>query len=113
MHATLRLLEVVALLSDIPAHQLKRSFQPEPLCTLHVVILGALEAVLFRGELPRGDVAALLGMSDRGSRRVVSALLARGVLASESTRASLSITFPAALAARWLPGLFPESTEHA
>lgn len=72
-----------------------------------------LEAVLFRGELPRGDVAALLGMSDRGSRRIVSALLERGVLASESTRAALSITFPAALAARWMPGLFPESTEHA
>lgn len=72
-----------------------------------------LEAVLFRGELPRGEVAALLGMSDRGSRRIVSALLERGVLASESTRASLSITFPAALAARWMPGLFPENTEQA
>lgn len=70
-----------------------------------------LEAVLFRGELPRGDVPALLGVSERGARRAVSALLERGVLASESTRASLSITFPAALAARWMPGLFPEKTD--
>lgn len=70
-----------------------------------------LEAVLFRGELPRGDVSTLLAMSDRGARRVVSALLDRGVLASESTRAPLTITFPAALAARWLPGLFPENTD--
>lgn len=69
-----------------------------------------LEAVLFRGELPRGDVSALLGTSDRQARRVVSALLERGVLVSESTRAPLFITFPAALAARWLPGLFPEQT---
>lgn len=69
-----------------------------------------LEAVLFRGELPRGDVPALLGTSDRQARRVMSALLERGVLVSESTRASLFLTFPAALAQRWMPGLFPEQT---
>lgn len=67
-----------------------------------------LEAVLFRGELPRGEVPALLGASERAARRVVSALLDRGVLSSESTRASLFITFPAALSGRWMPGLFPE-----
>lgn len=67
-----------------------------------------LEAVLFRGEFPRGEVPALLGTSERAARRVVSALVERGVLASESTRAALCITFPAALAARWMPGLFPE-----
>lgn len=71
-----------------------------------------LEAVLFRGELPRGDVPALLGVSERGARRVVSALLERGVLQSKSTRAPLSITFPAAHASRWMPGLFPEQTDY-
>lgn len=70
-----------------------------------------LEAVLFRGELPRGDVPALLGTTDRHARRIVSALADRAVLSSESTRAPLTITFPAALAARWMPGLFPEQTE--
>ena len=69
-----------------------------------------LEAILFRGELPRGDVPALLGVSERGARRVVSALLDRGVLSSDSTRAPLFITFPAALAARWMPGLFPDQS---
>ena len=67
-----------------------------------------LEAVLFRGELPRGDVAELLGGSDRNARRVVSALLERGVLESSSSRAPLRLVFPATLAARWMPGLFPE-----
>lgn len=67
-----------------------------------------LEAVLFRGALPRGDVAALLGITDRHARRVVSALMERGVLSSESTRAPLVLVFPAALASRWTPGLFPE-----
>jgi len=67
-----------------------------------------LEAILFRGELARGDVPTLLGASERAARRVVAALLDRGVLSSKSTRAPLFISFPAALAARWMPGLFPE-----
>ena len=67
-----------------------------------------LEAVLFRGELPRGDVAPLLGTTIRHARRVTSSLLAEGILTSESTRAPLRLTFPAKLASRWMPGLFPE-----
>ncbi len=70
-----------------------------------------LEAVLFRGELPRGDVASLLGSGKRQGRRVVSALVDRGVLTSESPRAPLRLAFPAALASRWMPGLFPEKAE--
>jgi len=67
-----------------------------------------LEAILYRGELPRGDVPELLGASDRHSRRVVAALLKREVIVSESTRAPLRLAFPAKLAYRWMPGLFPE-----
>lgn len=67
-----------------------------------------LEAVLYRGELPRGDVAAIVGTGVRNARRIVSALVARGVLASESARAPLRLAFPAELASRWMPGLFPE-----
>ncbi|MBV8412256.1 MAG: Fic family protein [Alphaproteobacteria bacterium] len=70
-----------------------------------------LEAVLFRGELPRGDVANLLGSGERQGRRIVSALMDRGVLTSESPRSPLRLTFPAALASRWMPGLFPERPE--
>ncbi len=67
-----------------------------------------LEAVLLRGELPRGDVAPLLGTGDRQGRRVVAALIERGALRSESSRAPLRMAFPAILASRWLPGLFPD-----
>ncbi len=70
-----------------------------------------LEAVLFRGELPRGDVPALLNTGERQARRIVSALLARGVLVSASTRAPLVLAFPATLAPRWMPGLFPEKAD--
>ncbi len=67
-----------------------------------------LEAVLYRGELPRGDADAVAGTGERQARRIVSALLDREVLVSASTRAPLRLAFPAALAARWMPGLFPE-----
>ena len=67
-----------------------------------------LEALLYRGELPRSDVAGVVGLGDRQARRIVAALMQRGVLASESPRAPLRLIFPAALASRWMPGLFPE-----
>ena len=67
-----------------------------------------LEAILYRGELPRGNVPELLGTSDRHARRVVASLIEPGVVVSESTRAPLRLAFPAKLAPRWMPGLFPE-----
>ena len=69
-----------------------------------------LEAVLYRGELPRGDVAGLLGLTPRHTRRIVSALLESGALNSKGPRDPLRLAFPAALASRWMPGLFPEKT---
>jgi hypothetical protein len=67
-----------------------------------------LEAVLYRGELPRADAAGVVGVGERHARRIVSALTERGVLAAESSRAPLRLVFPAGLASRWMPGLFPE-----
>src|SRR5579863_3086082 len=67
-----------------------------------------LEAILYRGELPRGDVAVLLGLTPRHARRIVSDLLKRGVLISKGPRDPLYLAFPAALASRWMPGLFPD-----
>ncbi len=67
-----------------------------------------LEAILYRGELRRGDVPALLDASDRHARRTVAALVEHGVVTSASTRAPLRLAFPARLAPRWMPGLFPE-----
>lgn len=67
-----------------------------------------LEALLYRGELPRGEVGGVLGITDRHARRIVAALMARNVIVSESPRAPLRLAFPAALASRWMPGLFPE-----
>lgn len=67
-----------------------------------------LEAVLYRGEVARGDVAALLGTTPRHARRVVAPLLQSGALLSDSPRAPLRLSFSTTLASRWMPGLFPD-----
>ena len=70
-----------------------------------------LEAILYRGQLPRAEIAALLGAQERTARRVTSALLQLGVLVSDSNKAPLRLAFPATLAARWMPGLFPDKPD--
>ena len=67
-----------------------------------------LEAVLYRGELPRADIAGIVGTGERQARRVIAALVDRGVLVSDSSRAALRLVIPARLASRWMPGLFPD-----
>jgi len=44
-------------------------------------------------------------------RRVAAALTERGVLVSDTTRTPLRLAFPAKLAPRWMPGLFPEKSQ--
>lgn len=72
-----------------------------------------LEAILYRGELPRGEADRIVGTGERQARRVVSALLKEGVLISDSSRAPLRLAFPARLASRWMPGLFPEEAPNS
>jgi Fic family protein len=69
-----------------------------------------LEAILYRGELPRGDVPKLLQVTDRQALRVMNALSDRHVLTSRSSKSPWRLLFPAALAHRWMPGLFPPET---
>ena len=68
-----------------------------------------LDKLLARGTLDRGEVARLLGVSERTSRRVTSALLDLKVVVSDSPRSPLRLGFPATVAHHWLPGLFPEA----
>jgi Fic family protein len=69
-----------------------------------------MEAVLFRGELPRADIARLIQGSERSGSRLVSQLNAFGVLTSSSSRAPLRLALPATMAHRWFPGLYPVNT---
>lgn len=68
-----------------------------------------LEALLYRGEVGRGEMAALLNVSDRHARRLLSPLAKLGILVSDEPKSALKLGFPAALASRWMPGLFPMS----
>lgn len=67
-----------------------------------------LEAVLYKGEVKRGELMDLLQVARRTATRVVSELLGTGILASDSTKAPLRIAFPATLAPEIMPGLFPD-----
>ena len=69
-----------------------------------------LEAILYRGELPRGDIPKLLQVTDRQALRIVNALSDRHVLTSRSSKSPWRLLFPASLAHRWMPGLFPPET---
>ena len=67
-----------------------------------------LEAILYRRELPRGEVAGIIGTGERQASRVISALVEKEAVTSESARAPLRLAFSARLASQWMPGLFPE-----
>ena len=71
-----------------------------------------LEVLQYRGELPRGNLAEIVGTGERQARRVVEALAKHGVIKSASSRAPLHLAFPATLASRWMPGLFPDQREN-
>ncbi len=66
-----------------------------------------MEAVLFRGELPRADVASLIQGSDRTASRLAAQLNGFGVITSSSSKAPWRLALPATLAQRWFPGLYP------
>ena len=67
-----------------------------------------LEAMLYRGELSRNEIPDIVNAGERQARRIVSGLAEHGVLVSTSTRAPLRLAFPAKLASKWMPGLFPD-----
>ncbi|WP_237173357.1 Fic family protein [Paracandidimonas lactea] len=66
-----------------------------------------MAALLYRGELTRREANEALGMSERASRRITSALLQANVIKSNSPRAPLHLALSARYAERWMPGLFP------
>lgn len=66
-----------------------------------------LESILYRGEISRGEMASILNVTDRHARRLTAALIEKGIIVSDSPKSPLKLAFPAALANRWMPGLFP------
>lgn len=69
--------------------------------------LQILEAILYRGELARGELSSVLNVTDRHARRLVASLVEKGILISDTSKSALRLAFPISYANRWMPGLFP------
>jgi hypothetical protein len=52
--------------------------------SLHPKAKNILEALLYRGEVPRGEAPYVIGTSSSGSRRIVSDLTQYGAIGSAS-----------------------------
>lgn len=66
-----------------------------------------LREALLAGELERGRVPVLIDASERTARRVISVLVEKRLLVSESHKASLRLGFPIDVVERWFPRLYP------
>lgn len=66
-----------------------------------------LREALLTGELPRGRAGEITGYGERMARNVVSNLLKKGYLKSETTRSPLVLAFPIDAVEQWFPRLYP------
>lgn len=66
-----------------------------------------LREAALSGEVERARVPMLTGYEERAARMVTSALVERGMLVAASQRAPLRLGFPADVAERWFPRLYP------
>lgn len=69
-----------------------------------------LDAILFKGSMPRSEVASVVGQSARSATNITNALCGAGIIRSSGARADWQLSFPAKLAPRIAPGLFPETS---
>jgi Fic family protein len=65
-----------------------------------------LREVCLRGEIPRGEVARLIGKSTRTAQGVISQLLTAGCLTSSSEKGPLRLGWPGEALQAWLPDVF-------
>lgn len=70
-----------------------------------------LREVFLRGQIPRGDVARIIGVSPRTAQTVTGRLVTAGLLVSDSPKAPVRLGFPATAAGSCFPNLFPAGGE--
>ena len=76
---------------------------------LHEKAKLVLDHILFNGSLERKDLPGIVGLDDRQARRIAQPMVEIGLIRSVSTRAPYHLAFPAELAPRLMPGLYPGS----
>lgn len=67
------------------------------------------EHVLLRGEVARGDAAALTGLGERLARDVLGSLVTERLLGSDTPKGPVSIRFPVGAVETLFPALCPRS----
>ena len=97
------LLEPVTLLTRMEIH-IEEEVRAKRLLRGSFAVLR--EAVM-NGEVERSKIPALTGYEERGARNVTAGLVDRGMLAAATHRAPLRLAFPADVAERWFPNLYP------
>jgi Fic family protein len=70
-----------------------------------------LRDVFLRGEIPRGELPKIIGMPERSARRLVSNLLAKNYLVSDTEKGPVMLGFPATMVGYYFPRLYPEGVE--
>lgn len=68
-----------------------------------------LEEALIRGEFERGEIMRITGLPERSARRVMSDVVASGLLASDTPKGPVSLRFPVDALDVLFPRLFPET----
>jgi Fic family protein len=66
-----------------------------------------LEEALIRGEFERGEIARITGLPERSARRVLSATIDAGLLASDTEKGAVSLRFPDDALETLFPRLYP------
>ena len=97
------LLEPAALLTRMEIH-IEEEVRAKRLLRGSFALLR--EAVM-SGEVERSKIPALTGYEERGARNVTAGLVDRGMLTAPTHRAPLRLAFPADVAERWFPNLYP------
>jgi Fic family protein len=74
-----------------------------------------MRAALENGEVPRGDVPAIVQASERTGQRITKSLIENGYLQSEGHTGALIFAIPSVARDRWFPSLYtslPAAVEH-
>ena len=66
-----------------------------------------LREALYAGEIKRGQAASITGYQERSARNVLTTLLDKGYLVSDTEKGAVRLGFPIDAVERWLPRLYP------
>lgn len=66
-----------------------------------------LREIFFRGEIARGEVSRIVGVSARTAQKHIGELLAKRLVVSPSPKGPLRLEFPSEAAGSYFPNLYP------